>query len=102
MAYIHMFFPLVLMNRLNKTSLLFSYIVTSLFLKDPLGPTKDKYHPIDESFSSMPSLRIPYIAINRGRVYNHACRLSHDIQVISHSFINRKSRFTNDSFEFIN
>ena len=50
------------------------------------------------------------IAINRDWVYNQACRLSHDIQVIFNFFITfdylfeliTKIRFSNSSFEFIN
>ena len=50
------------------------------------------------------------IAINHDWVLNQACRLSHDIQVISNLFITfddlleliTKIRFSNNSFEFIN
>ena len=50
------------------------------------------------------------IAINRDWVFNQACRLSHNIQVISNpsiTFYNlfeliTKIRFSNNSFEFIN
>ena len=46
------------------------------------------------------------IAINRGWVYDQACRLSHDIYVASHSFITynylfkliTKTRLSNNSF----
>ena len=49
------------------------------------------------------------IAINRDWVLNQACRLSHDIQVVSNLYITfdnlfeliTKIRFSNNSFEFI-
>ena len=53
---------------------------------------------------------ITIVSLNRGWVYNQACRLSHNNTFISHSFIIlhdlfeliRKRRLTDDSFEFIN
>ena len=50
------------------------------------------------------------IAISRGWIYNRAYRMSHDIHVLSHSFITfnylfkliTKTRLTNNYFKFIN
>ena len=58
-----------------------------------------------------PVIKEENIAINHDWVYNQACRLTHDIQVISNFFIITfdnvfelitKIRFSNNSFLFIN
>ena len=47
------------------------------------GPAKDKH----QNPTNRRAIKEKTIAINRDWVYNEACRIPHDINVVSHSFI---------------
>ena len=82
-----------------------------------LGPAKDKDQASNNGLkvyvravlTHRRAIKEEIIAINRDWVYNQACRLSHDIHVVSHSYITfnylfkliTKIRLSNNSFKFM-